>query len=162
MASFDVVSEVDLQEVDNAVNQTLKEMGQRYDFKGSASKLEWDKKELITITGDDDYKLGAVTDILQNKLIKRSISLKSLDYGNIEEISGGLKKQIITVKQGIEKEKAKEIVKSIKNMKIKVQAQIQEDKVRVTGKKIDDLQDVIAELKTKDLGVELQFENMRS
>jgi len=162
MASFDVVSEVDLQEVDNAVNQAQKEMGQRYDFKGSKSKLEWDKKELVTITADDDYKLSAVTDILQNKLVKRSISLKSLDYGNIEEISGSLKKQIVTIKQGIEKEKAKEIVKLIKGMKVKVQAQIQEDKVRVTGKKLDDLQEVIAELKGKDLGVDLQFENMRS
>jgi uncharacterized protein YajQ (UPF0234 family) len=162
MASFDVVSEVDLQEVDNAVNQAQKEMGQRYDFKGTSCKLEWDKKELITMTGDDDYKLSAVTDILQNKLVKRSISLKALDYGDIEDISGGLKKQIITVKQGIEKEKAKEIVKFIKTLKIKVQAQIQEDKVRVSGKKFDDLQAVIGELKTKDLGVELQFENMRS
>jgi hypothetical protein len=162
MASFDVVSEVDLQEVDNAVNQAQKEMGQRYDFKGSKSKLEWDKKGLITITADDDYKLTAVTDIMQNKLVKRAISLKSLDYGNIEEISGSLKKQVVTVKQGIEKEKAKEIVKLIKNMKIKVQAQIQEDKVRVTGKKLDDLQAVIAELKGKDLGLDLQFENMRS
>lgn len=162
MASFDVVSEVDLQEVDNAVNQAQKEMGQRYDFKGSASKLEWDKKEVITITADDDYKLTAVTDILQNKLVKRSISLKALDYGSIEEISGSLKKQVVTVKQGIEKEKAKEIVKLIKNMKVKVQAQIQEDKVRVTGKKLDDLQEVIAELKGKDLGLDLQFENMRS
>ena len=162
MASFDVVSEVDLQEVDNAINQAQKEMGQRYDFKGSASKLEWDKKGLITITADDDYKLSAVTDILQNKLVKRSISLKSLDYGSIEEISGSLKKQTVTVKQGIEKEKAKEIVKLIKTMKVKVQAQIQEDKVRVTGKKLDDLQEVIAELKGKDLGLDLQFENMRS
>jgi len=162
MASFDVVSEVDLQEVDNAVNQAQKEMGQRYDFKGSKSKLEWDKKALITMTGDDDYKLSAVTDILQNKLVKRSISLKALEYGNIEDISGGLKKQTVTVKQGIEKEKAKEIVKIIKNMKNKVQAQIQEEKVRVSGKKLDDLQAVIAELKTKDLGLELQFENMRS
>ncbi len=162
MASFDVVSEVDLQEVDNAVNQAQKEMGQRYDFKGSASKLEWDKKGLITITADDDYKLTAVIDILQNKLVKRSISLKSLDYGSIEEISGSLKKQVVTVKQGIEKEKAKEIVKLIKTMKIKVQAQIQEDKVRVTGKKLDDLQSVIAELKGKDLGLSLQYVNMRS
>ena len=162
MASFDVVSEVDLQEVDNAVNQAQKEMGQRYDFKGSKSKLEWDKKELVTITADDDYKLSAVTDILQNKLVKRAISLKALDYGNIEEISGSLKKQVITIKQGIEKEKAKEIVKFIKGLKVKVQAQIQEEKVRVTGKKLDDLQEVIAELKGKDLGIELQFENMRS
>ena len=162
MASFDVVSEVDLQEVDNAVNQAQKELGQRYDFKGSASKLEWDKKGLITITADDDYKLTAVTDILQNKLVKRSISLRSLDYGAIEEISGSLKKQVVTIKQGIEKEKAKEIVKLIKNMKVKVQAQIQEEKVRVTGKKLDDLQEVIAELKGKDLGLDLQFENMRS
>ena len=162
MASFDVVSEVDLQEVDNAVNQAQKEMGQRYDFKGSKSKLEWDKKELVTITADDDYKLSAVTDILQNKIVKRAISLKSLDYGNIEEISGSLKKQVITIKQGIEKEKAKEIVKFIKGLKVKVQAQIQEEKVRVTGKKLDDLQEVIAELKGKDLGIELQFENMRS
>ncbi len=162
MASFDVVSEVDLQEVDNAVNQVQKEMVQRNDYKVSPSKIEWDKKDIVTITADDDYKLSAVTDILQNKLVKRSISLKSLDYGNIEDISGSLKKQIVTIKQGIEKDKAKEIVKLIKGMKVKVQAQIQEDKVRVTGKKLDDLQEVIAELKGKDLGLDLQFENMRS
>ncbi len=162
MASFDIVSKIDLQEVDNAVNQAVKEMGQRYDFKGSKSEIKWDKQGELILIGDDDYKLQAITDMLQNKFVKRKLSLKSLDYGTIEDASGALKRQVITIKQGIEKEKAKEIVKIIKGMKTKVQAQIQEDFVRVSGKKLDDLQAVIAELKGKELDTPLQFENMRS
>jgi hypothetical protein len=162
MPSFDVVSKVEIQEVDNAVNQTVKEMEQRYDFKDSKSELKWDKKAEILITADDDYKLKAVIDILQNKFAKRKLSLKTLDYGKVEEASGGFKRQKITIKQGISKEKAKDIVKMIKDTGLKVQAQIQDDIVRVTGKKIDDLQAVIAALRAKDLDVPLQYENMRS
>lgn len=162
MPSFDIVSKVDIQEVDNAVNQAIKEMQQRYDFKGSKSEIKWEKKEEITIIGDDDSKLKSVIDILQTKLIKRGVSLKSLDYGKVEDASGGLKRQVIKIRQGIPTEKAKEINKIIKEMQVKVQPQIQDDQIRVTGKKIDDLQEVIQELKGKDLDINLQFINMRS
>jgi uncharacterized protein YajQ (UPF0234 family) len=162
MPSFDIVSKVDMQEVDNAVNQAQKEMQQRYDFKGSKSEIKWEKKGEITIVGDDDGKLKSVIDILQNKLVKRGISLKSLDFGKVEDASGGMKRQVIKIQQGISTEKAKEIVKTIKESKLKVQGQIQEDQVRVTGKKIDDLQEVIQLLKGKDLKIDLQFINMRS
>ncbi|MBI5234337.1 MAG: YajQ family cyclic di-GMP-binding protein [Deltaproteobacteria bacterium] len=162
MPSFDIVSKVDVQEVDNAVNQAQKELGQRYDFKGSKSGIQWEKKEEITIIGDDDYKLKAVIDIVQTKLVKRGVSLKSLDYGNIEDAGSGTKRQVIKLVQGIPKEKAKAIIKMIKDMNLKVQPQIQEDAVRVTGNKIDDLQTVITTLKSKDLDINLQFVNMRS
>ncbi len=161
MASFDIVSEVDLQEVDNAVNQATREMGQRYDFKGSKCEIEWDKKGELILTGDD-YKLSAVTDILQTKLIKRNISIKALKYGDIIDASGGLKKQTITLQMGIDKENGKKIIKIIKELKTKAQPQIMDEKVRVTGKKLDDLQEIIAELKSKDLEISLQFVNMRS
>jgi len=162
MPSFDIVSKTDVQEVDNAVNQAIKEMQQRYDFKGSKSEIKWDKKEEMVITADDDGKLRAVIDILQTKFVKRAVSLKSLDYGKVEDASGGLKRQTIKIKQGIEGEKAKEITKFIKELKVKVQSQIQDDQVRVTGKKIDDLQEVIQNLKAKDFDIDLQFVNMRS
>ncbi|MFQ5329975.1 MAG: YajQ family cyclic di-GMP-binding protein [Thermodesulfobacteriota bacterium] len=162
MPSFDIVSEVDLQEVDNAVQQAKKELAQRYDFKGSKSEIEWEGKGDITVLGDDDYKLKAVIDILQGKLVKRGISLKALDYQSIDDASGGMKRQVIKLQQGISKEKGKEVVKIIKGMKIKVQAQIMEDQVRVTGKKRDDLQEVMQELKgMKSLDIDLQFTNMR-
>jgi len=148
--------------VDNAVNQAKKELGQRYDFKGSKSEIEWEGKGEITLIGDDDYKLQAVIDILQTKFVARKISLKSLDYGTVEDASGGLKRQVIKIKQGIEQDKGKDIVKRIKGTKMKVQASIQGDQLRVTGKKIDDLQEVISFLKGENLDVELQFENMRS
>ncbi|HHL39790.1 MAG TPA: YajQ family cyclic di-GMP-binding protein [Deltaproteobacteria bacterium] len=162
MPSFDIVSKVDLQEVDNAVNQAVRELGQRYDFKGSRSSIEWDKKGEIVVTGDDDYKLKSVVDIVENKLIKRSIPLKAMEYGKVEEASGGLKRRRLTVRQGIPEDRAKQIAKIIKEMKLKVQTQIQGDQLRVTGKKIDDLQAVIRELKGRDLDVALQFVNMRS
>jgi hypothetical protein len=162
MPSFDIVSKVDEQEVDNAVNQAIKEMSQRYDFKGSKSEIKWENKGEITLTGDDDYKLNAIIDMLQNKLIKRGVSIKSLEYGNVEEASGGLKRQVIKIIQGVDSDKAKAIVKFIKGKKLKVQAQIQGDQLRVTGKKLDDLQEVIAVVKGEDFGVDLQFENMRS
>lgn len=162
MPSFDIVSKTDVQEVDNAVNQAIKEMQQRYDFKGSKSEIKWEKKEEITVTGDDDGKLRSVIDILQTKLVKRGVSLKSLDYGKVEDASGGLKRQVIKIKQGIQSEKAKEITRVIKELKVKVQAQIQDEQIRVTGKKIDDLQEVIQDLKARDFDIDLQYVNMRS
>lgn len=162
MATFDIVSKVDEQELDNAVNQAKKEISQRYDFRGTKSEIKWEKGLEIILIGDDDYKLTSITDILQTRFVKRGISLKALDYGTVEEASGGLKRQTIKIRQGIEGDKAKSIVKMIKGLKLKVQAQVQDDQVRVTGKKIDDLQAVIGELKAKDLDIPLQFINMRS
>lgn len=161
MPSFDIVSKVNEQEVDNAVNQAIKEMAQRYDFKGSKSEIKWEKKEEITITADNDNKLKTIIDMLQTKFVKRGVPLKSIDYGKVEEASGGLKRQVLKIRQGIPADKAKEISKAIKEMNLKVQSQIQDEQVRVTGKKIDDLQAVIQNLKAKDLGINLQFENMR-
>ena len=160
MPSFDIVSVVDKQEVDNAVNQTIKEIAQRYDFKKTKSEIT-QEKDSIKILADDDYKLKAIIDILQSKCIKRNISVKALQYGKVETASGGLVRQIITIQQGIAKEKAKEIIALIKESKLKVQAQIQEEQVRVTGKNIDDLQAIISLLKGKDLEVDMQFENFR-
>jgi uncharacterized protein YajQ (UPF0234 family) len=160
MPSFDVVSRIDLQEVDNALNQTRKEVAQRYDLKDSKSEIEWDQKE-ITITSADDYKVKAVVDVLQGKLVKRNVPIKNLDYGKVEPALGGRARQKIVVQQGLETEKAREIVKFIKGSGVKVQAQIMDDEVRVTGKKRDDLQDVIAKLRGADLGLALQFVNFR-
>ena len=160
MPSFDIVSVVEMQEVANAVNQAVKEIGQRYDFKGSKSEIS-QEKDSIKVLADDDYKLKAVVDVLQSKFLKRNISIKALQYGKVEAASGGMVRQIITVQQGIAKEKGKEIVSVIKESKIKVQAQIQDDQVRVTGKNRDDLQEAIQLLRGKDLGVEMQFVNFR-
>ena len=159
-ASFDIVSQVDLSEVTNAVTQTNKEISQRYDFKNSKSEVSLDE-ETLKVIADDQFKLDAVIDILQTKLIKRGVSIKNLDYGKVEEASGGTVRQIIKVKQGIETEKAKAIVKDVKNSKIKVQAQIMGDQVRISGKNKDDLQAVIQLLKQNDYGLELQFTNYR-
>jgi uncharacterized protein YajQ (UPF0234 family) len=160
MPSFDIVSTVDMQEVDNAINQTVKEIAQRYDFKKSKSEVTLEK-DTIKILADDDFRLKAIVDILQSKCIKRGVSLKTLKYGTPESASGGMIRQIVTIQQGISKEKGKEVIAVIKETKLKVQAQIQEDQVRVTGKNIDDLQEVIGLLKGKDLGIELQFINFR-
>lgn len=162
MPSFDIVSKVNMQEVDNAVNQAQKEMQQRYDFKGSKSEIKWEKKEEMTILADDDSKLASVIDILQTKFVKRGVSLKALDYGKVEDAAGSMKRQVVKLRMGIPTEKAKEIIKIIKDAKLKVQTQIQDEQVRVTGKKIDDLQEVIQLLKSKDVDIDLQFENMRS
>lgn len=160
--SFDVVCNVDMQEVTNAVTQALKEIEQRFDFKGSKSNIELDKtKATITLTSDDDMKLKSVTDILQTKLVKRSVSLKALDYGKIEQAAGNTVRQLVTLQQGIPQEKAKEIVKTIKDLKLKVNAEIQKDQVRVRAKKIDDLQAIMATLKAKDFGIHLEFSNYR-
>ncbi len=160
--SFDIVSKVDMQEVLNSVQQATKEMSQRFDFKGSKSSIELNRdKGEITIVSDDEHKLKSVIDILQSKLAKRGVSLKSLQYGKIEPASGGTARQIITLQQGISQEKAKEIVKLLKDTKLKVQAEIQKDQLRVRAKKIDDLQAVIKILREKDLGIHMEFVNYR-
>ena len=161
MPSFDIVSKVDMQEVDNAVNQALKEIAQRYDFKGTQNELELEK-DALKILAADDYKLQAIKDILIGKLVRRNVSPKCFDYGKEEPASGGAVRVRAAIVQGISKEKGKEIVKLIKETKLKVQAQIMDDQVRVSAKKIDDLQEVIQFLKGQDVGIELQFENMRS
>ena len=160
-ASFDVVSEVDMQEVNNAVNQTLKELTQRYDFKGSKSAVDIEGNS-VKIHTEDDMRLKSIIDILQSKFIRRGVSIKNLEYGKSENASGGMVRQIVTIKQGIESDVAKKITKDIKDSKIKVQTQFMDDQLRVSGKKIDDLQAVIAMLKEKDYGLELQFKNFRS
>jgi hypothetical protein len=160
MPSFDIVSKVDMQEVDNAVNQTIKEIDQRYDFKKSKSEVSLEK-ETIKILADDDFRRKAIIDILQSKCLKRGVSVKTLQEGSVDSASGGMVRQLITIQQGISKEKAKEVIAVIKEAKLKVQGQIQDDQVRVTGKNIDDLQEIIQLLKGKDLGIELQFINFR-
>jgi uncharacterized protein YajQ (UPF0234 family) len=160
--SFDIVSKVDMQEVLNAVQQSMKEISQRFDFKGSKSDIELNKdKHEITVISDDEPKLKSVTDILQTKLVKRGVSLKALNYGKLDQASGGAVKQIIALQQGIPVEKAKEIVKIIKDTKIKAQAEIQKDQVRVRAKKIDDLQAVIKLIKEKDFNIHLECINYR-
>jgi cyclic-di-GMP-binding protein len=161
MPSFDIVSKVDMQEVDNAVNQTVKEIAQRYDFKGTKSEVTLEK-DAIKVLADDDYRLKAIVEILQSKFIKRNISPKALQYGKVEEASGSMVRQMINLQVGIPKEKAKEIGAIIKETKLKVQSQIQDEQVRVTGKNIDDLQEVIRVLKAKDLDIDMQFVNFRS
>ncbi len=162
MPSFDVVSKVDPQEVDNALNQTRKEIAQRYDFKDTKTEIREDReKSTIHVVSDDEFKVKAVVDVLQSKLVRRGVSLKALVYGKIEPAAGGLAKQDITVQQGIDTEKARHIVKLIKDSKLKVQSQIQGDQVRVTGKKRDDLQAAIQLLKAQDLDLPLQFVNFR-
>ena len=160
MASFDIVSELNLQEVDNAINQAKKEIEGRYDFRGSQCEIKWDKKE-ITILGDDDYKMGAMKDILQSKLHRRGIDIKSLKFDKVEAAGGKILRQKVTLIQGIDKDAAKEITKAIKETKLKVQAQIVDDKVRVTAKSIDDLQETIAFLKGQTFSVPLQYNNYR-
>lgn len=160
--SFDIASKIDLQEVLNAEQQATKEISQRFDFKGSKSSIELNKeKHEITLISDDELKLKTVVDILQTKLVKRGISLKALDYGKIEQASGNSVRQVVTLQQGIPVEKSKEIVKIIKDTKMKVQAEIQKDQVRVKAKKIDDLQALIALLRGKDLGIHIDCINFR-
>ena len=160
--SFDIVSKVDMQEVLNSVQQATKELNQRFDFKGSKSNIELNKdKGEITLISNDEQKLKSVIELLQSKLVKRNVPLKSLQYGKIETASGGTVRQVITLQQGIVQEKAKEIVKLIKGTKLKVQAEIQKDQLRVRAKKKDDLQAVISMLKEKDLGIHMEFVNYR-
>jgi len=159
--SFDIVSDVDLMEVSNAVQQAMKEIRQRFDFKGSVSEILLEK-ETLTIRSDDESRLKAVIDILQTKLVKSAVSLKALEYGAIEPAAKGSVRQVVTIRKGIPAEKAKEIVKFIKGSGIRVQAAIQEDQVRVSAKKRDDLQAVIQAVKGRDFGLDLQFTNYRS
>jgi cyclic-di-GMP-binding protein len=159
--SFDIVSEVDLQEADNAVNQAKKEIEGRYDFRGSKCEIKWDKKEII-IMADDDYKAGAIKDILQTKFQRRGIDMRALKFEKVEAAGGNMLRQKVLLIQGIEKEIAKEIMKLIKDSKLKVQPQIMDEKIRVTSKSIDDLQTTMATLKSGTFAVALQFENMRS
>lgn len=162
MPSFDITSEINLQEVDNAINQASREIGTRYDFRGSKSSVKFDKeKNQILLVADDAFKMKAVVDIVQNKAIKRGISLKALKVGEEEEGLGGLMKCTISLVMGIDQEKGKLIVKAIKETKSKVQASIQEDTVRVSGKKKDELQEVMAFIKSQDYGIPLQFGNYR-
>ena len=161
MPSFDIVSKVNMQEIDNAINQARKEIDQRYDFKGTHNEINLEK-DAIVLLGADDYKLDAVIDVLKGKLVRRNVSPKCLDYGKKEPASGGAVRQRVAIVQGVATEKGKEIVKFVKETKLKVQAQIMEDQVRVTGKKIDDLQEVIQAVKGHDFGIELQFVNMRA
>jgi len=160
--SFDIASKVDMQEVLNAVNQATKELRQRYDFKGSKSEITLNQGEReITALGDDDFKLKAVIDILQGRLVKRGVSLKALQYGKVEEAAMGMARQKIKLQSGIDTERCKEIVKFIKTLKLKVQAQIQDQQVRVSGAKKDDLQAVIQALKEKDYDFHMEFVNYR-
>ncbi len=160
--SFDIVSEVNLQEVDNAVNQARKEIAQRYDFKGSKSAIDLSVKEkTLTVVSDDEFKLKSVVDVLQEKLVKRGVPLKALKYGNPEGATAGTVRQVITLQVGIDKDDGKRIVKMIKDSKLRVQAQIMEDQVRVSGKNKDDLQSVIAMVRKADFPFAVQFTNYR-
>src|SRR5918912_2276156 len=159
--TFDVVSKIDLQEVSNAIQQALKEIHTRFDLKDSKSNIELEK-DAIVLTSVDEYKLKAVNDVLQQKLVKRGVPLKGLSYGAVEPAAGSTVRQKITLQQGIPIEKARDIVKEIKNSKKKVQASIQGDLVRVSGKDRDTLQDIIALLRNHEFGIEMQFTNFSS
>ncbi len=160
--TFDIVSKVDLQEVSNAIQQALKEIHTRYDLKDSKSDVQLEGKEALILTSADEFKLKAVTDVLQSKLVKRNVPLKALSYGAIEPAAGSTVRQRVTMQQGIPIEKAREIVKAIKDSKKKVQASIQGDLVRVSGKDRDTLQEIMAMLKQHDFGIDMQFTNYRS
>ena len=160
--SFDIVSETNLEEVQNAVNQSMMEIRQRFDFKNSKSEITLDKgANVVSMVSDDEPKMKSVIDVLQGKLVKRKVSIKALEYGNVELASGGTVRQTIKIQQGIPQDKGKEIVKFIKSSGVKVQSQIMENQVRITGKKKDDLQAVIAKLKDKDFGMDMSFTNYR-
>jgi cyclic-di-GMP-binding protein len=162
-ASFDVTSRVDLQEVDNAVNQARKELGQRYDFKGSKAAIDFNRTEnLLELVADDTFKMQAVWDILQTRLIRRGVPIKNLTPSDVEPIAGGLVKRTVSLKQGIDSEAARAITKFLKDQKLKrVQASIQGDQIRITSPSRDDLQGAIRLLKAQDFGLELQFGNYR-
>lgn len=160
--SFDIVSKVDLQEVSNAIQMALKEVHTRYDLKDTKSSIMLEGKDAIVLTSSDEFKLKAVNDILQGKLVKRAVPLKALTYGTVEPAAGSTVRQRITMQQGIPMEKARDIVKRIKDSKKKVQASIQGDLVRVSGKDRDTLQEIIALLRGADFGIDMQFVNYRS
>jgi uncharacterized protein YajQ (UPF0234 family) len=161
MPSFDVVSKTDLQEIDNAINIAKKELANRFDFKGSKASIEFTKEEIV-LSAEDDFKLKQLKDIFENKLTKRGVSLLSIDYQKMEDATLGSLRQKAKIKQGIDKERGKKIIQIIKDSKLKVQSQIMDEQVRVTGKSIDDLQSVIALLKTSTIDLPLDFVNMRS
>jgi uncharacterized protein YajQ (UPF0234 family) len=161
MPSFDVVSQLDLQEVDNALNQARKEIAQRYDFKDSRSVIDWDKKDTISVESADEFRVKAVDDVLREKLARRQVPLKAVDFAAIEPGPGGRAKQEIKLKQGIDADRARELVKVVKDAKLKVQAQIMGDQVRVSGKKRDDLQAAIQAIRAHDIDLPLQFVNFR-
>jgi hypothetical protein len=160
--SFDIVSRVDLQEVSNAVQQALKEVHTRFDLKNSKSEIQIEGKDAIVLASEDEFKLKAVNDVLQQKLVKRHVPLKALSYGKVEPAAGSTVRQRITMQQGIPVEKAREIVKVIKDSKKKVQASIQGDTVRVSGRDRDVLQEIIALLRGSDFGIDMQFTNYRN
>lgn len=160
--TFDIVSKVDLQEVSNAVQNAMKEIHTRFDLKNTKSDIQLEGKDALVLSSADDYKLKAVNDILQGKLVKRGVPLKALTYGTVEPAAGSTVRQRITMQQGIPTEKAREIVKVIKDSKKKVQASIQGDLVRVSGKDRDTLQEIITLLRGKDFGIDMQFTNYRS
>jgi cyclic-di-GMP-binding protein len=159
--SFDIVSEVDRAEITNAINQTMKEVRQRFDFKGSSAEVVLEKDDLL-LTAEDETRLRNMNDILQQKLVRRGVPLKAFSYGNIEPAAGGTVRQRASIQQGIPQEKAKEVVKFIKDSKAKVQASIQGESVRVSGRDRDTLQEVITQLKAKDFGINMQFTNYRT
>ena len=158
--SFDIVSKTDMQEVANAIQQAQKELAQRFDFKGSKSAIELSAEELV-LSSDDEGKLRSVKDIVETRLVKRKVSLKAFDYAHVEPAAGGTVRQKAKIVQGIETEKAKAIVKAIKDAKLKVQASIQSDQVRIVGRSKDDLQKAIALVREQDFGIPLQFTNYR-
>ena len=158
--SFDIVSKTDMQEVANAIQQAQKELAQRFDFKGSKSSIELTPEEIVLIS-DNEGKLRSVKEIVEGKLAKRKVSLKALDYATVEPSSGGTVRQRARIVQGIETEKAKTIVRTLKDAKLKVQASIQSDQVRVTGRNKDELQKAIALVREQDFGIPLQFTNYR-
>jgi uncharacterized protein YajQ (UPF0234 family) len=159
-SSFDIVSRVDLAEVTNAIQIALKEIENRFDFKGSKSGISLEKEEIVLLS-DDEYKLGQVKDVLLGKLVKRGVSIKNLEYGKIEPASGGTVRQRVKLVQGIDKENAKKINAIIKETGLKVKTQIQDDQIRVAGKSKDELQKVIAAIRSADLPIEVQFINYR-
>ena len=159
--SFDIVCKVDMQEVTNALDQARREIDTRYDLKGTKNEVKLEETD-ITLTSPDEMKLKAVVDILQSKLHRRGVPLKALDYGTVESAAGGTLRQKIAIQQGIPIEKAREIVRLIKDSKVRVQAAIQENQVRVSGKNRDDLQKIIALVKEREFGIALQFTNYRN
>ena len=160
--SFDIISRVDVQEVNNAIQQTLKEVRQRFDLKNSKSEVWLEGKEKLVLASVDEFKLRAVNEVLQQKLVKRGVPLKALSYGNVEPAAGSTARQEVTLQQGIPIEKAREMVKLIKQSKLKVQASIQGDMVRVSGRDRDTLQEAIRLLKQQDFGIDMQFANYRT
>lgn len=163
MPSFDIVSEINMQEVDNAVNNLQKELATRFDFRGSETEIDFNKKDkVITMVTSDDMKMRALREMLISNALKRGIDSKSLEFGEVEKAGGAKLKRTVKLKEGIEKDEAKKITALIKGSGLKVQSSIMDDKVRVTGKKIDDLQEVIKLMKEGDFAVPLQYINMKS